>query len=136
MAATFELTILTPEREFYRAQAEAVTVKVHDGFMTILANHAPMIASVDIEVLKIKDENGQWREAFSSEGFIEVRRDGVFLFTQTCEWPEEIDARRAEEALQRAQEKLRQQRSMVEYQNSKMQIARAMERLKVSKIHK
>ncbi|MDR3209329.1 MAG: ATP synthase F1 subunit epsilon [Oscillospiraceae bacterium] len=133
MAKLFNLQILTPEREFFNDNVEAVTVMLPDGSATILANHTPLVAPLEVMDLKLKKPGGTWVEAFASEGFMEVRRDGVILFLQTCEWPEEIDARRAEEARVRAEESLRQKRSMAEYQQSKIDLARAMERLRVTK---
>jgi len=132
MAKTFKLNIFTPEREFFSGDAEAVSLYLTDGSITVLADHMPMIAPVAICDLKIK-QDGKWREAFASEGFIEVRRSGVMMFLQTCEWPEEIDIRRAEEAKSRAEELLRQKRSLSEYHQLKIELARAMERLRVSK---
>ncbi|MDR3278006.1 MAG: ATP synthase F1 subunit epsilon [Oscillospiraceae bacterium] len=133
MGKLFDLKILTPEREFFSGSVEAITVSVYDGSMTVLADHIPLIAPLEISSLRLKMPDGEWREAFNSEGFMEVRREGVLLFVQTCEWPEEIDARRAEEARLRAEELLRQRHSMSEYQQSKIDLARAMERLRVTK---
>ncbi|MDR0863258.1 MAG: ATP synthase F1 subunit epsilon [Oscillospiraceae bacterium] len=133
MAKLFDLKILTPEREFFSGEVEALTFTVEDGSITVLANHVPLITPVEISSLKIKLPDGEWREAFNSEGFVEVRREGVIAFVQTCEWPEEIDARRAEEARIRAEEMLRQKHSIKEYQHTKIDLARAMERLRVTK---
>ncbi|MDR3311404.1 MAG: ATP synthase F1 subunit epsilon [Oscillospiraceae bacterium] len=130
---TFELKVLTPEREFFSGSVEAASLMLSDGSVTILAEHMPMVAPVAICDLRIR-QDGEWREAFASEGFIEVRRDKVLLFLQTCEWPEEIDEHRAEEAKLRAEERLRQKRSIAEYQQSRIALSRAMERLKVTRV--
>jgi F-type H+-transporting ATPase subunit epsilon len=131
MKKLFGLKILTPEREFFSREVEAVTVELPDGGATILAGHMPMVAPVVISELKIKLADGTWILCFASEGFIEVRSGEVMIFLQTCEYPEEIDARRAEEARLRAEEKLRQRQSIQQYQQSKISLARAMERLRV-----
>lgn len=49
-----------------------------------------------------------------------------------AEKPEEIDVRRAEEAKQRAEERLRQKQSIHEYYHSRAALARAMARLKAT----
>jgi F-type H+-transporting ATPase subunit epsilon len=133
MYKEFNLQILTPEREFLSGKVEAVTLRLIDGGATILADHTPMVSPIDIGSLQIL-QNGKWREAFASEGFLEVRRDLTLVFVQSCEWPEEIDRKRAEDARNRAQERMRQKRSTKEYQKSRVELARAMERLKVSRI--
>ena len=134
MAKLFNLTIFTPEREFFNGEVEGVTAVAPDGSVMILADHAPMIMPVVIGKIAIK-QNGVWDESVNSEGFLEVRHDGVYLFIQACEHPEEIDARRAEEARKRAEELLRQKQSMSEYKQSKIALARAMARLKVGGGH-
>jgi len=128
MAKLFNLNILTPEREFFDGDVEAVTAYAPDGSVMVLADHAPFIMPVSIGNISIK-QNGVWDSSVNSEGFMEVRRDGVMIFVQSCEHPEEIDARRAEDARKRAIENMRQKQSMTEYRQSKVALARAMARL-------
>ena len=131
MAKLFNLKILTPEREFFDGDVEAVTLFAPDGSVTILADHTPFIMPVDLGTIRIK-RDGHWEEAVNSEGFMEVHHQGVLVFVQTCEHPEEIDVRRAEEARRRAEEKLRQKQSMSEYKQSKLDLSRAMARLRIT----
>ena len=55
------------------------------------------------------------------------------MLVSSAERPEEIDARRAEAAKERAEEYLRQKQSVQEYYRSKAALARAMARLKIKK---
>ena len=132
MSKLFKLEILTPERQFLDREVEAVTVVAPDGELTVLADHAPLVAAMDIGSIRIKYD-GQWHEAFISEGFIEVKSEGVLIFTQASEWPEEIDINRAIAAEKRAAERLRQKQSVTEYKQSKIALSRAMARLRVTK---
>ena len=131
MTKLFNLKILTPEREFFEGEVEAVNLNAPDGKVEILATHTPFIMPIDVGSLSIK-QNGEWSDAVNSEGFVEVRRQDVVIFVQTCERPDEIDVRRAEEARRHAEEVMRQKQSMSEYQQSKLALARAMARLKLS----
>lgn len=131
MYKPFQLEIITPEREFFSGKAEAVTVIAPDGSMTILADHEPLIMPISIGTISVK-KDGEWITAINSEGFMEVHLDGVLIFVQSCEHPEEIDTRRADEARKRAEERLRQKQSMNEYRQSKIALARAMARLQES----
>ena len=128
---TFELSIMTPERQFFSGQVEALTVTGIDGQMTVLAGHAPMVVSLDIGEISIK-QDGTWRLAVNTEGFMEVMGVSVVMFVQACEWPEDIDVRRAEEAKHRAEERIRQRQSILESQTSKIALARAMVRLRAT----
>ena len=133
MSKLFKLNILTPDKEFYNGQAEALVVNAQDGSLGIYADHAPTVAVLPIGSIKIKNEKGQWREAFNSLGFIEVLHNEVLVFVLACGWPEDIDVVRARRALEAEKEKLRQQQSINEYKASKIALSRAMERLRVSR---
>ena len=132
MGNTFFLEIMTPERQFFSGQAEALTLLTTDGEITIMANHAGMVAPIEVGTLRILTD-GEWKEAANSEGFLETGFNHTVIFTQSCEWPEEIDIHRAEEAKRRAEELLRQKRSLTDYRVNQLSFARAMMRLRVSK---
>ena len=57
------------------------------------------------------------------------------LMAHSVLWPEEIDRVRAEEAKQRAEEMIRQAKSVQEYVHFKASIARAVARLQVTNNH-
>ena len=132
MARLFSLHVLTPEREFFGGEVEAVTVTAPDGSVTILAGHTPFITPVVSGVIRIK-RDGVWEDSVNTEGFMEVNRHGVMVFVQACEHPDEVDRKRAEEAMRRAEERLRQKQSISEYRQSKLALARAMARLRITK---
>ena len=126
----FNLKILTPEREFFSGDVDGVAADAPDGSVMILADHAHFIMPVSIGRIGIKCD-GKWDYSVNTEGFLEVRNDGVVIFVQACEHPDEINERRALEAKKRAEEHLRQKQSMSEYKQSKIALARAMARLQV-----
>lgn len=55
--------------------------------------------------------DGQWHYAAISDGFAVVRRDYVLVLGDAIELPEEIDAKRAAEAAERAKERLLHKRA-------------------------
>jgi F-type H+-transporting ATPase subunit epsilon len=132
MSRTYLLDILTPEHPFFSGQVEALTVYAPDGSITVLGGHAPLITPLEAGSLQIKTE-GQWKEAFHAEGFMEVTRTGVVVFAQSCEWPENIDPHRALEAKLRAEERLRQRQSIKEHKLSQLALTRAMARLHITR---
>jgi len=87
---SFELSVMTLQTQFFSGQAEAVTISSLGGKLTVLANHAPMAAVVDIGDLDIK-VNGVWKKAYTSGGFMEVGNNRAELFLQSCQWPADID---------------------------------------------
>ena len=131
----FHFEIMTPERQFFKEDVQAVTVECVDGQLTVLAGHQPMVAALAVGEVRILSDEG-WKEAFNSEGFLEVRPDRVLMFSQACEWPEEIDVNRAKEALERAQARLKETETICEYRPTQISIARAMMRLRLGRNNK
>jgi F-type H+-transporting ATPase subunit epsilon len=132
MAGTFKLEIVTPERKFFSDNAEELIVKTPDGEIGILSGHIPMVVAVAIGPIRIK-KNGEWLEAFLSEGFMEILQDKTIVLADTAEWPNEIDVNRAKAAEERARERLQSQLSRVEYIRSQAALQRALSRLKVTR---
>ncbi len=132
MAEKYLMEILTPECSFFVDMIESFIFQTEDGEMSIQRGHESMVITVVPGEVRINAGN-KWVACSVAEGFIEVRPDETIMFTQTAEWPEEIDIKRAERARERAEERLRQKRSENEYRQSKIALARAMARLSLSK---
>lgn len=128
--STFSLQILTCNKLFYEGECEIVVFQTYDGEIAVMAHHEQMTATVEVGELRFKTPDGNWHEAVVSDGLVEVDNNKVNFIVYSAERPEEIDAARAEAALERAQEKLRQQKSIMEYHINRASMARAMVRLK------
>ena len=109
---------------------ESINIPSIGGSCTIEAGHQPMVFATEPGTLRITAD-GASREAFMSEGFIEVRPDETLVFSQAVEWPEDINERRAAEAKERAEEQLRRNRSAAEYRLNRLALQRAFARLRV-----
>lgn len=132
MPAKFMLEIITPERAFFRGEVESVIFPTADGYMSVQKLHEPMVAAITVGDMRFCVD-GKWKQCTTSEGFVEVRPDETIIFSQAVEWPDEIDIRRAQEARERAEERLRQTQSYQEYMRNQISLARAMVRLRVGR---
>ena len=132
MAETFDLQIVASDKMFYHGNCEMLVFPAIDGSRGVLPQHESMITALISGELRFKVD-GEWREAAVSEGFVDIMQDSVILLADTVELPEDIDIKRAQEAKDRAEERIRQKNSMKEYVRSKAALARAMARLKVTK---
>lgn len=132
---TFSLTILACERKFFEGKCVSATIPVIDGEMGILADHEEMFLSVEIGEMHFTKENEEVISIAVSRGFAEIANNRVKVLVETVELPEEIDVNRANEAKERAEEELRQKRSIQEYYHTQTTLARALSRLKESQKH-
>ena len=121
------LEIITPERQFYIGPAQELVIPAIDGLYGVQAGHEPAVTAMEPGELRYKVD-GEWHVAAIGQGFVEIMPERAIVLVSTAEKPEEIDAKRAEEA----KERLRQKKSVEEYYRSQAALARAMARLKVS----
>ena len=134
MSKSFHLEIIASDRVFLEGGTEHLVITAIDGLIGIMAGHEPLVTALPTGELKYM-VNGKWQYAAISEGFIEVMPDHAIILADTCELPEEIDVKRAEEARARAEERLRQKQSIKEYYQTQAALNRAMNRLKLSQKH-
>jgi F-type H+-transporting ATPase subunit epsilon len=91
----------------------------------------PTVTALDVGLMSITVD-GKERGAFHSEGFMEVRPDCTVVLAQACEWPEEIDVKRAEGAKERAEKRLRKPKDEGQVVSSRIAQARALNRIKLA----
>ncbi|MFW5648425.1 MAG: ATP synthase F1 subunit epsilon [Candidatus Alkaliphilus sp. MAG34] len=131
MASTFRLQIITPNGIFYDDEIESLIVTTPEGQMGFLARHIPIIAPLEIGLVKIK-KGGQFREAVNSDGFVQVKRGYTRVVTDSAEWPEEIDVERAKAAKERAEGFLESGESHVDILRAEAALQRANTRLRAA----
>ena len=129
--ATFYLKIISSKRIFYEGPCYCLIIPAVDGEKAVMAHHEEMIIAMKEGELRMQtEENGEWIRAVVTNGFCQLANNRGTLLADTIERPEEIDAIRAKEALERAQERLRQKQSIQEYHLTQSAMARALVSLK------
>jgi F-type H+-transporting ATPase subunit epsilon len=126
----FQLEIVTPTKLLDEGQVEYVRCPGLDGSFGVMASHREAIIALGVGEIKVT-QNGKDHFLATSGGFAEITREKVELLLETYERTEEIDTSRAENALQRAEERIKA-RGM-ETIRSKAALERAVNRLRVSK---
>lgn len=128
---TFRLEIVTPERVVLRQDVVSLVAPSVEGFLGVLANHAPLMAELRIGPITVRDADGQETLLATSGGFMEVKANTVRILADTAEKAAEIDVTRAEEARRRAEECLRAEG--VDYTRAEAALKRALVRLRVAR---
>ena len=132
--SSFSLRIIASDHVFYDGSCEILTVPAHDGPVSILAHHeAMMMATQEGEVRFRPAGSTEWQEAVVGIGIVQVVNKRALMVVDSAERPEEIDVRRAQEALERAEEQMRQKQSLQEFKMSQASMARGLSRLKGSR---
>ncbi|MBR7090122.1 MAG: ATP synthase F1 subunit epsilon [Lachnospiraceae bacterium] len=133
MGDSFHLKILAADKTFFDGDAISLNIPAFDGSYQILAHHEPVVMALKEGVLRFRFVNEEGNEVVKTGvnglGLVNIRKDVVMVLVDSIEAPEDIDRARAERALKRAMEQLRQDQSIQEYEQSRASMARAMLRL-------
>lgn len=130
MAEIFKLKVLTPTRKFYEDEVTMVEFNTSEGQVGIYKNHIPMTAVIVPGVLRIHKEN-EVKVATLMSGFVQILADEITILSQTCEWPDEIDEERANEAKIRASRRIAEKSNDLNLLRAEMALKRALVRLDV-----
>lgn len=132
MANSIRLEIITPERLFYDGDVELVIVRTLNGDEGFMANHAWACKLLSTGELWIQEKGSkEYRIAAISGGYIDVQKT-IVIFTDSAEWPEEIDEHRALKAKERAETSLQATlHDDLEIRLAKVAIEKALTRIHV-----
>ena len=133
MADTFHLTITSPDREFYKGDVTMVELNTTEGQIGVLKNHIPLPAVLSPGVCHIHEADGTTKVCALHSGFLEILQDSMSILAEVCEWPEEIDVNRAEEARKRAQRRLADNPTGNNMAKAVLSLKRSAARIEVAK---
>ena len=126
-----QLEVVTPEKIVLQEEVDLVVAPGSEGYLGILADHAPIITSLEIGVAKIKKGNEEILMALSG-GFLEVKDNKATILADTAERSNEIDINRAKSAKERAEQRLTAKSADVDLDRAEVALRRAVSRLKAS----
>jgi F-type H+-transporting ATPase subunit epsilon len=132
MADTFELEIVTPERQVVKDRASEVQIPGRNGYLGILPGHAPLISELAVGEIVYK-HNGETSLLAVAWGFVEVLPDRVTILAQTADRPEDIDLEQARAARERAQQHLKEAENTEQFDEAFQALALAEARIAIVK---
>ena len=123
------LRIVTPERNLYDEEVEMVIMRATSGDIAFLYGHAPITTTLSYGVMRIIVGGGKELRATVFGGFAEVMPSHITILSDTAEWPEEIDPNRAQEAKERAEERIRTHSDDIDVKRAELALRRALLRI-------
>jgi F-type H+-transporting ATPase subunit epsilon len=97
--------IVSQDKTVYEGEADIIIAPGTSGEMGILPNHAPLLATLDFGVIRVRLEGVE--EVFTvAGGILEVQPNLVTILADVAENVQEIDIARAREAMERAEKYL------------------------------
>ena len=128
--AKYYLRVIASDKAFFGGYVTSLKVPTIDGQEGFLAHHSQIMLAIVPGEIDFVTAEGKKVTAVCGNGSMIFANNRATILVDTCERPEEVDKRRAEEALERAKERLRQKQSLREYKMTQASMARALSRLK------
>ncbi len=125
----FHLWIVTPERVFFDSEVQSLTVPGTEGYLGVLTNHAPLITTIKPGKVEFRDAENKTRIIATCGGFFEVANNQARLLVDAAEFCQDIDIDRARAAYDRARQRMAEIQSGEKPEKSAMQLEQeALER--------
>lgn len=127
-----EVTIATPTRLLlHRKNVTFVLIPGVRGNMGVYPHSTQILAGLRSGPLRVDSPEGSEFVAIHG-GLAEILPDQVNIITSVAELPHEIDVRRAEEALRRAEERLQNRAEDIDFARAEAALDRALTRLRIT----
>ena len=98
-----QVEIVAVDRKVWEGEAELVLARTLEGEIGVLPNHAPLLGVlVDGGVVTVRREGSDDVVAAVHGGFLSVQNNFTQVLAEAAELSDQIDVRRAREALDRA----------------------------------
>lgn len=102
MAEAFKFELVSPERLLVSADVESVVIPGAEGEMTVMAQHAPVMTTIQPGVVTVTEPGGKQERYVVFGGFADILPEGCTLLAESAVAVGDIDradiARRIQEA--------------------------------------
>ena len=132
LPTSLELEIVTPEGLLFREPVDEIVAPGEEGYFGVRPGHTPLLASLGMGELKYR-KGATWHRLTCFSGWAEVLPDKVSILADIGERADEIDVGRAEEALKRAADRMKQVRGEAGFEDARQSYVRAVTRLAVAR---
>jgi F-type H+-transporting ATPase subunit epsilon len=132
------LQIITPEKIIYDGEIDELIVPTVTGELAILPHHVELLTQVVPGEMTIK-HSGKEQFMAVTGGFLQITNNAISLLANYAVRSEEIDAKQALEAQQRAERKLKEAGENLSEQDTAIinsELLRAITQLKVVRRHR
>jgi F-type H+-transporting ATPase subunit epsilon len=129
--AELNLEIVTPSKSAFNGKIKSITVPGSKGRFQVLRNHAPIISTLEIGMIKVDLPDGKANYYSTAGGTIEVLDNKVIVLADSIELVSDIDEERALQAKQRAEQRLAEKNSEINVARAQAALSRALNRISI-----
>ena len=89
--ATFKFELVSPERILFSGEVVSVIVPSIEGEMTVLAGHAPMVATLKAGIVFVQTTGNNGKEFFVNGGLVEINAASTTILAEQGRFLEDVD---------------------------------------------
>lgn len=89
--ATFKFELVSPERILFSGDVISVIVPSVEGEMTVLAGHAPLVATLKAGIVFVQTTDSNGKEFFVNGGLVEVNQETTTILAEQGRFIEDVD---------------------------------------------
>lgn len=104
MAEAFAFELVSPEKLVLSERAQQVVVPGTEGYFTVMANHAPVMATIKPGVVEVTLESGDEKRILIRGGFADVSPGGLTLLAEYAADLADFDIEELNQQIKNAQE--------------------------------
>jgi F-type H+-transporting ATPase subunit epsilon len=104
----FPVEVLTPEGQVFDDEVEMVSTRTGTGSIGVLANHAPLMATLDPTELRLHRSEGDVVTFAQGEGYLQVVDNSALVLVEEAIEPDDLDRSDIESKLDEARSGLDQ----------------------------
>lgn len=131
LPAKIKFEIVTPFQRIYSNDVSAVRVPGLNGYFGVLPGHTPLLAALKIGEIKVQIDNETLFFA-TSGGFVEVLPHTMSVLAETAESADTIDIKRAQEAKERAIQRIKEGSKTWNVVRARAALFRAINRIRIA----
>ena len=106
MAEPLHFDLVSPERLLLSEEVESVVVPGAEGYFTVLARHAPLMATLKPGLIEVRNLGGGTQKIFVRGGFADVNPSGLTILADQAIRLEDLDAATLAQQVRDAEEDL------------------------------
>ncbi|MEM0900169.1 MAG: F0F1 ATP synthase subunit epsilon [Pseudomonadota bacterium] len=127
MADAFNFELVSPEKLLVSEQVTQVVVPGAAGYLTIMANHAPMMTTLAPGIVETTSPSGDNEKIFVRGGFADISSEGFTLLAEEATNVAELDAAYIAQQIKNAEEDVADAQSEDLKQAAEFRLARLTE---------
>ncbi|KRN89003.1 F0F1 ATP synthase subunit epsilon [Ligilactobacillus ceti] len=134
-ANVLTVNVVTPDGRIYEGTGKSVICTTTKGSIGFMPNRVPILASLAIDVVKIRKEDDSVEEIAVTGGFIEFSDNVLNVVASAAECVEDIDVERAKAARERALKHIQDakvSKDINDLRRAEIALRRAINRLKLT----